>query len=322
MKQSKHVIPVKHSSPVLISNGAEEAVRFSLTSDFVINAKEDGEVVEVNDELGIIICKYKSGECQAINTKPQIEKNGGGGFYLSNILTTNLKLGDKFKKNDMLAWHKDFFKNNNYSGSRMNMGTLAKVAIMSTYNTYQDSTVITDKLSHDMATEMVFNKQVVIGKNATVDFIANIGDRVDVGSSLIQFDTSFEDNELNRLLETLSSELKEGVIENSRNNVQSKIAGVIEDIKMYSTVDLAELSPSLQKIFGKYYRKINEKKKLLTKYDETGSIVKCGMLFSETTGKVSPNKYGVLKGQKIEDGVLIEFFIKHEEYMEIGSKCA
>lgn len=322
IKQSKHVIPVKHSSPVLISNGAEEVVRFSLSTDFVINAKQDGEVVEVNEDLGLVICKYKDGTCQAINTKSQIEKNGGGGFFIANTLITNLKLGDKFKKNDLLAWHKDFFKSNAYSGSRFNVGTMAKIAIMSTYNTYQDSTVITDKLSHDMATEMVFNKQVVIGKNATVDFIAKVGDKVDVGSSLIQFDTSYEDDELNKLLSTLSDTLKEGVIENSRNNIQSKIAGVIEDIKMYSTVELSELSPSLQKIFGKYYHKINEKKKLLTKYDETGSIVKCGLLFSETTGKVSPNKYGVLKGQKIEDGVLIEFYIKHEEYLEIGSKVA
>lgn len=322
IKQSKHIIPVKKSSPVLITNGAEEIMRFHLSSDFVINAKEDGEVVEVNDELGLIICKYKSGKCQAINTKSKIEKNGGGGFYIANTLVTNLKLGDKFKKHDLLAWHKDFFRSNQYTGNKMNFGTLAKVAILSTYNTYQDSTVITEKLSHDMATEMVFNKQVVIGKNATVDYIAKVGDKIDVGSSLIQFDTSFEDNELNKLLETLSDTLKEGVIENSRNNIQSKIAGTIEDIKMYSTVDLAELSPSLQKIFGKYYRKINEKKKLLSQYDPDSSIVKCGMLFNETTGKVSPNKYGVLKGQKIEDGVLIEFYIKHEEYLEVGSKTA
>lgn len=322
IKQSKHVIPVLHSSPVLISNGMEESVRYSLSSDFVINAKDDGEVVEINDELGLIICKYKNGTTQAISLNPKIEKNGGGGFYLSNHLITNLTVGSKFKKNDLLAWHKDFFKNSNYNSGRMNMGTLVKVAIMSNYNTYQDSTVITEKMSHEMSTEMVFNRQVVIGKNATVDFIASVGDKIEVGSSLIQFDTSYEDNELNKLLESLSSELQEGIAENSRNNIQSKIGGVIEDIKMYSTVELGELSPSLQKIFGKYYKKINEKKKLLDKYDPNNSIVKCGMLIDETTGKISPNKYGVVKGQKVEDGVLIEFYIKHEESLEIGSKVA
>ena len=45
IKQSKHVVPVKKSSPVLISNGMEERCRYDLSSDFVINAEEDGEVV-------------------------------------------------------------------------------------------------------------------------------------------------------------------------------------------------------------------------------------------------------------------------------------
>jgi hypothetical protein len=326
VKQSKHVIPVKHSSPVLISNGAEESVRFDLSSSFVINAKEDGtvvdEIVDKNGEVTMLICEYKDGTHQAIDLSPKIEKNGGGGFYLSNRMQSNLRVGMKFKKNDMLAWHKDFFKAGQYTGNRMNMGTMVKIGILSTYNTYQDSTVITEKMSHEMATEMAFNRQVVIGKNATVDFIANVGDRVQIGSSLIQFDTSYEDNELNKLLSTLSDELKEGVMENSRNNIKSKTAGVIEDIKMYSTVDLEELSPSLRAIFSKYYKKINEKKKMLSKYDPNDSIMKCGVLFTETTGKVTPNKYGMVKGQKLEDGVLIEFYIKHEEYLEIGSKVA
>lgn len=322
VKQSGHVVPVRKSSPVLISNGAEEVVRFNLSSAFVINAEEDGEIVEYNEELGLVVCRYKSGKCRAINLKPDIVKNGGGGFFLSNQLVTNFKLGDKFKKDDMLAYHKDFFKSDKYLGDKLNVGTMCKIAVMSTYNTYNDSTVITEKMSQDMATEMVFNRQVVIGKNATVDFIANVGDVVEVGDSLIQFDTSYEDNELNKLLNSLSSELKEGIIENSRNNIKSKIAGKIEDIKMYSTVDLKDLSPSLQKIFGKYYKKINERKKLLENYDPGSSIVKCGMLFTDTTGKVSPNKYGMVKGQKIEDGVLIEFYVKHEETLEVGSKVS
>ena len=269
-----------------------------------------------------MLVQYKDGSKQAVDIAPHVVKNGGGGFYLSNHLITTLKLGDKFKKNDVLAYHKDFFTNSSYNGTRMNMGTMVKVAIMSNYNTYQDSTVITEKMSEDMATEMVFNRQVVIGKNATVDFIASVGDKIEVGDSLVQFDTSYEDNELNKLLSNLSEELQEGIAENSRNNITSKIGGVIEDIKMYSTVELEELSPSLQSIFGKYYKQIKDTKKLLEKYDPNSSIVKCGLLLDESTGKISPNKYGMVKGQKVEDGVLIEFYLKHEEVLEIGSKVA
>ena len=322
IKQSKHIIPVKKSSPVLISNGAEEICRFGLSSDFVINAKMDGKVIEVDEKLGLIVCEYKDGTHQAINLNPNIVKNGGGGFYLSNRMITNLKLGSTFKKDEMIAWHKDFFTANPYTGNRFNMGTLTKFAIVSTYANYEDSTFITHKMADDMSTEMCFNKQVVIGKNATVDFIASEGAELAVGDSLIQFDTSYEDNELNMLLDSIGDSLREGVLEDSRNDIKSKWAGTIECIKMYSTVDIDELSPSLQKIFKKYYKGINDKKKMLEKYDSDGSIVKCGILLDQSTKKVDPNRFGVIKGQKVEDSVLIEFYIKHKEMMEIGSKLA
>lgn len=320
VKQSKHMLPVKKSSPALISNGADEFVRFDLSSAFVINAKADGEVVEYDEGSNIVICKYKDGSFQAINLNSTIEKNGGGGFYLANHLVTNLKVGDKFKKNDMLAYHKDFFRSNKYSGNRMTAGTFAKIALMSTYNTYQDSTVITEKLSEDMATEMVFPKRIVIGKNSNLDFLIEQGATVDVGDTLVKFDTSFEDNELNELLNRLSEDLKEGVLEGSKNDIKSKYAGTVETIKVYSTVDLNELSPSLKKVVKKYYKKVSDTKSLLSKYDPDGSIVKCGVLIDEPDHTIDPNKFGVIKGENVEDSVLIEIYIKHEEYLETASK--
>ena len=325
LKQSKHVIPVKNSSPVLMSNGMEEVCRFQLSSDFAVNAKDNGEVVEYDEGTHIMIVKYRNGDYQAVNLDHTIVKNGGGGFFLSNQLITPLKVGDKFKKDDVLAYHKDFFTNDSFNHCRMNMGTLAKVAIMSTYNTYQDATMITEKLSDDAATEMCFVKQVTIGKNANVEYIIKKGDEVKVGDSLIQFDNSYEDNSLNSLLANLSADEQDSILQDSRNDVHSKYSGVIEDIKIYSTVDLDELSPSLRKIVSSYYNQINKKKKLLEKYDSNSehSIVKCGMLLTETTKKIEPSKFGVIKGQKIEEGgVLIEFYVKHSEPLEIGSKIA
>lgn len=324
LKQSKHVIPVKNSSPVLISNGFEEVCRFQVSSDFVVNAKESGEIVDYDEESKIMIAKYKSGKCQAINLSGTIVKNSGGGFFLSNQLETPLKVGSKFKKDDVLAYHKDFFTNDKFNNCRMNMGTLAKVALMSTYNTYQDATMITEKLSEDASTEMCFQKQVSIGKNANVEYMVKEGDEIKVGDSLIQFDTSYEDNSLNNLLSALSDQEQSMVLEGSRNDVPSKYSGVIEKIKIYSTVNIDDLSPSLRKIVRNYYNKINKKKELLEKYDpeSKNSIVKCGMLVDESTKKIEPNKYSVLKGQKIDEGVLIEFYIKHSEPLEIGSKIA
>lgn len=271
-----------------------------------------------------MIAKYKSGKTQAIDLSPNIVKNSGGGFFLSNVLKSDLKVGDKFKTNDVLAYHKDFFTNNRFNKCRMNIGTLTKVAICSTYNTYQDGTYITKKLSEEAASEMCFLKSVVIGKNSNVEYIINKGDKISIGDSLIRFDTSYEDDSLNALLASMSDESKESLLANSRNDVQSKYSGVIEDIKIYAAVDLDEMSPTLKAIVQKYYRGIENKKKFLEKYDSESknSIVKCGILVNEASHKVKPNMYGVIKGENVEDSVLIEFYIKHSEQLEIGSKIA
>ena len=324
IKQSTHVIPVKKSCPVLISNGLEEVVRFQLTSNFVLNAEEPGEIVDYDEKSNIMIAKYKSGKCQAIDLSPKIVKNGGGGFFLSNELRTNLKVGDKFKKNDVLAYHKDFFKNDEFNHCRMNMGTLTKVAIMSTYNTYEDSTFITEKMSDECSTEMCFCKSAVVGKNSNVFYMVEKGQEISVGDPLIQFDTSYEDESINALLAKLGEQDKASILEGARNEIKSKYSGIIEEIKIYPTIDLDDMSPSLRKIVNAYYRDINEKKSFLEKYDpESGkSIVKCGILMNEVSHKIQPNKFGVIKGEHVEDAVLIEFYIKHSEPLEIGSKIA
>lgn len=324
VKQSRHVIPVKKSSPVLISNGSEESARFYLSSDFVVNAEQDGVVIEKDEKTKIMIVEYKDGSHRAINLDKNIVKNGGGGFELSNILITDLNVGDKFKANECLAWHKDFFRKNSFQGTRMCMGTLTKIAITSTYGTHEDSAFITEKLSDDCSTEMCFKKPVTIGRNSNVTQMVKIGDEVTIGDPLISFDENFEESDINKLLANLSDseELEDAVVSSNKNIAKAHHSGVIEDIKMYSTVDLEELSPSLQEIFGAYYKRINKKKSLLNKYDKEGSIVKCGMLLNETTGKIEPNRYGVIRGEKVNDGVLIEFYIKHEEPLEVGSKIA
>ena len=325
VKQSRHTIPVKDSSPVLISNGIEEMARFKLSSDFVVNADEDGSVIDYDDESKVMIVKYKSGKNRAIDLDDFIVKNGGGGFFLANTLITDLKVGDKFKKDDVLAYHKNFFTNDKFNNARMNLGTLAKVALMSSADTYEDATFISHRLSDAATTEMCFMTQCVIGKNSNITYMCKKGDKVSVSDPLIQFDTSFEDSELNELLAAIGDDdLKKQITEEAKNTIRSKYSGVIEAIEIYSTVDTSMLSPSLKKIVSAYYKKISNKREFLEKYDPESkdSVMKCGILCKEPNHKINPNKFGVIKGQKVEDSILINFYIKHEEKLEVGSKIA
>lgn len=309
-------------SPVLISNGMEQTIQYNLSKDFVITAEDDGEVAEVDDATGIVIVKYKNGKSQAIDTRPKVVKNSSSGFYMSNKLNCDLKLGQKVKAKDVLAYDSRFFSNDSFNGNRFNLGSLQKVAVMSSYATFEDSTIITKKMSEEMATSVVMPINVTIGTNSNVYNMVNIGDEVHVGDILIEFDTSFEDDEINKFLAGLSDDMQEHYKSLAKVPVKTKYTGVVEDIKVYCTVDLDELSPSLKKVVSGYYSKINKKEKLINKYDDSKGIYKAGILLTESSGKLTPGPDGKIKGREVFDGVLIEFYIKYNDIVGVGDKVA
>lgn len=75
--QTKHVVPCKGYNPLLITNGADRALANVITNDFVFKAKQDGKVMSIDDNLGLIHIKYKDGSIDVIETYEKIYKNGG-----------------------------------------------------------------------------------------------------------------------------------------------------------------------------------------------------------------------------------------------------
>ena len=317
-RQSGHCVAVAKSSPVLVSNGSDRVLQYHVSKDWTFVAKEDGEVKELDFKLGLMIVQYESGECEAIDLK-RIAKNGAGGFNISKQMAVNFNKGDKFEKNAILAYDDKFFSENSAFGNRFNIGSFQKVALLSSSLTYEDSSYVSKKLSREMATEVVMQKQAVLGPNTNVDFIAKVGDTVQSGDELIRFERSFNEDSLNALLFNIGDEMQEDIIMSGKDKVKSKYSGVIEDIKVYCTVDLDTLSPSLRQIVNQYYDKVKARKKMLEKYDNSGSVVKCNMLFNEPTGKVETNN-GKLRGAIVNDGVLIEFYIKVHDEVGVGDK--
>ena len=318
-RQSTHCVATAKASPVLISNGSDRVMPYHVSKDWVFSAKEDGVVKEYDKANNLFIVQYESGECEAIELT-RIAKNGAGGFNLSKTMNVNFKKGDKFKKNDILAYDNKFFSENSAFGNRFNTGSFQKVALLSSSLTYEDSSYISKKLSREMATEVVMQKQAVLGPNTNVDYMVRVGDKVEAGDELIRFERSHSEDALNALLANIGDDMKEEIAMSGKDKIKSKFTGVVEDIKIYCTVDKDQLSPSLRSIVEEYHTKIVKRKEMLEKYDNNGSVVKCNMIFNETTDKVEVGNDGKLRGAIVNEGVLIEFYVKVYDEVGVGDK--
>lgn len=321
-KQSGHTIPVAKQSPLLVSNGVDSTIQYRTCDDFSVVAEEDGEVIDLNDKLEIMMVKYKSGKTKAIDLSPSIAKNGGGGFYLKNKLDSSFRKGDKFKKDAILAFDKSFYKDAGVFGNKLIFGTLVKSAIVSNGSTYEDSTWVTHKLSEDMATDITMMKSFVVMKNSSVDFVVKRGDKVKIGDDLIRFDTSYDEDELNSLLANIRDDMHEEIINIGKTKITSKYTGVIEDVVVYPTIPLDEMTPSLRKVVENVQKDIRDKKKYLDKYEpeSKGAVYRMGVLLDKPDGIIEPDRYGKLKGIDAEGGVLFEIYITYHDELSDGDK--
>lgn len=310
LSQTKHTMRIKHSDPLLITNGVDEALPYMLSNTFSHKTKDAGEVVEKTDELMII--QYKNGKKEMVDLRNNMKKNSSSGFYIPLKLDTDLKVGSKFKKNSIIAYDKQSYSPEvgHTSNIAAKTGVFAKVAIMNTDDGFEDSAIISDRLSEKMASDIVIKRGVTLGKNANIYNMVKKGQDIQEGDPLLLFQNSYDEEDVNVLLRNLVDD-ESLITDLGRIPINSKNTGVIEDIKMYRTVEKDELSPTLKKEVNKMEANIRKIKKVMKEYD-----VEHANRFGEPDYKLDPT--GKLKD--VNAGVLIEFYIKYSDKMGIGDK--
>lgn len=318
VKQSGHVVPSEVSYPSLLSNGADEAVRFRLSSEYVVNAEEDGKVVEYDESSGMMVVQYKPydrtpGKYRAFKLSPDVVKNSGGGIYFDKQLTTHLKVGDTFKKGEPLAYHNKFFTYSKMNGLCYNIGPLVRVVLYATSEAYEDGGWVAEDVAEMMASSIVYKETAQLDRNSNISSIVKVGDHIRVDDKLISFSTGTKDDNLNKLLSMLDDDTTSSL----QQGKKASHAGTIVDIVIYSQVDPEQCSPSVKKLLIDYRSKIQHIGKVLNKYDKSDGIVKAGYMNRRPETDVK-DKYGKIKG--VETDILIEFYVKHVYNLSIGDK--
>jgi len=326
-KQSMYMLLVNDSDPVMIGNGVEKVVPYRMSNEFTTIAKDDGKVIDIVEDL--VVIKYKDGTYQTIDTGKKTKKNSASGFYIATKLTCNKKLGDAVKRGEVVAWNNDAFKKNTDDlSASMRLGTLVKIAIIPEWDIYEDSAPISTKASKKMTSTMIMDTEVTLKAKSHIYQMAQIGDYINTGDPLIKFDQGYDDEDTNAYFDSLRKTLNEKelaeFVDSNSTSKKSKYTGMITDIKVFCTVELDELSPSLREVTSKYYDKLDKREKVLNKYSNPGDTkyIKSGQLITESPTRIDSDYQGKARGAIIGEGILIIFYTEFEDRMAKGDKLA
>ena len=317
IQTSKHGMRTTEQDPLLVTNGADQALPYLTSDTFAHKAKWNAVVEEITNDYMIIANKSNPKEKEFIDLREKVEKNSDGGFFITIKLDTfkNYKKGDSIKAGDIVAYDKSSYSDTVGVGNlAYNIGTLTKIAIMHTDKGFEDSAIISQSLSEKMASEIVLQVDVLMDAKDIDIQCVEVGKQLHEGEVIMSYRAALEDQDatdiINKMVQkNAGSDSKELMDEIGKIKVKSKVTGKLQDIKVYSTIPTSEMSKSLASFVNKYNGPVDKMKSKLSKLGIDGSQY-------GTSGVLPP----VGKLKHCEGKVLVEFYIKYYDKMSVGDK--
>ena len=308
IQTAKHEVRTEDADPLLVTNGADEALLYLSTDRFAFKAKKKGKVEEITDEY--ILIAYEDGTKDFVNLKETIEKNSDGGYYVPLKLDAmkGLKVGSRVQEGQVLAYDKYSFSNSLGETDTLayNVGKLAKVAVINSDEGFEDSGVITERMASKLATRVNLAMEVTLDKQTQVISMKKVGDQVEAGEALMVWQAPFDDEEADALMKSLTGE---DVSELGKRRLKSEVTGVVRGIKMYRTIELEDMSDSLRKVVEDYERPLKALRKKLEENNLDVSQIPAHYILPPT---------GKLK--KCQNAVLIVYYVEYKDTVGVGDK--
>lgn len=305
--QSNQILPLIDSDVNLVTYGYDEILPH-LTEDFAFSTIDSGVVTGIDDDF--ISVKYKDGSTE-VHKLARLERNAAKSFYTVNRIDIKkgVKVGYKFKKGEILAYNKYFFKDVN-GVPTFSDGPSALVLIHSAPEVFEDSTIISESFAKRIGTFITKRYDIKMGTKNVINSYKKRGAMVKSTEVLMSFNKVTEDDFLNEFLGESSSKF-------NRIDKKNKIAGEIVSIRIYYSCKLEDLHPTILSFVKEVNAELLPKEKLL---------IESGTRFDKAVDTELPMKVpaGTKKnGTKIEDNeVLIEYYVRSFNIASIGDKVA
>ena len=294
---NSHVISaIGYEAPV-VRTGYEYITSKRNTQMFAYAAEADGTVTGLTKK-GIIV-EYTDGKKLGLEIG-RIYGRAEGSYYPHTIVT-DLKVGDKFIKDDILVYNNEFYQRDIYDPKSIVLKNVVygKVVVMENNNTFEDSSAISKDFSTKLVSKTTKVKSIIVNFKQNIHNIVKVGDKVHATSKLMTIEDeissgySFDQKALD-ILQDLAQQAP-----------SAEYSGVVENIEVYYHGDIGDMTSSL--------------KELTTASDNRLSYVRRSSFKPVITGKVN-NEYRV-EGKPLElDTLEIKIFITVDNPMGVGDK--
>lgn len=264
--QNRHVVACDGYKQAIVRTGYEQVIPHRVGDLFAVTAKKPGKVLSITPD-GIVI-QYEGEE------KPRGYVLGrrfgsAAGLTIPHTIKSDMVANQTFAVGEPIAYNTGFFERDMLNPKQIvwKSSMLAKVAIMESPDTLEDSSAISKRISQEMLTEQIKIKDIVINFDQSVHRMVKEGQAVDPESMLciIEDAVSARNNFLDE--ETLDTLRVLGA-----QTPQAKIKGKIERIEVYYNGDLEDMSESLLSLVKSSDKRIAARNVAIGRKAYTGSV--------------------------------------------------
>lgn len=261
---NSHIVAAEGYEAPIVRTGYEYMVAKRNTDMFAFTAEDAGKVISVTNK-GIIV-EYNNGKRAGVELG-RVYGRAEGSYY-PHMIVTHLKANEVFKKDQVLAYNSNFFERDIYDPTAIVMKSVvyARVALMESNNTFEDSSAISKKFSNKLVAKTTKVKSIVI------KFAQNIHNTVNVGQSIGANDKLMiiEDEITSSYgFDKKALEILQGLAQQAPS---AEYNGIVENIEVYYHGELDDMSSSLRELALASDKRISFARKSSNKNIITGKV--------------------------------------------------
>lgn len=296
--QNSHTVACDGYMTLPVRTGYEQVISHRVGEGYCTSAEDDGVIESISETGGVVA--YKNGKKEGFQLGKRFSK--AGGQTIPHVMTTTFKVGEKFKKGDIVAFNKGWFEPDYFNKGQVlyKAGVLANVALIETPQTHEDACTISEEFSRKLKTGLTKIKKVRLDFKDTITSLIAVGAKVTFETPLLLIQ-----DELTSNIGAFNADTIATLASISQQSPTAKMVGKIEKIEVFYHGEKEDMSDSIRAL-ANYGDKL-----LLKSFKDQGAKV--------FTGSVDES-YRVDGDPLLVDTLCVLFYITEEVGAGIADK--